>query len=120
MKKKPARTDFRQAGFLLLALVFVILVLGVAGYAFINVVSTHRLSAPGSASTMKALYIKEAAFEIGHQYVAEYWTTGTTVPLGQDVLVFSNEPLGDGSFSLWVTMTDIRVADFRVSATVAE
>ncbi len=120
MRRKPKRSLNREAVVLLLALVFIILILGIAAYTFVSVVSTHRLAAPATVNTMKALYIKEAAFEIGHKYVAEYWATGTTVPLGQDIAVFSNEPLGDGHFSLWVTMTDIRVADFRVSATVEE
>ena len=119
---KITRKDYsrREGGFLLLALIFIILVLGVIAYVFVNIISTHRFAAPEGIAAMKALYIKEAGLEIGHQYVADYWATKTTVPLGENINIFSDEPLGEGYFSVWVTMTDIRVADFEVSATVSD
>ncbi len=110
----------RETGIALLALIFIILALGLVAYTFVNILSSHRIAGPGTASTMKAFYLKEGALEIGQQYVADYWATGTTVPLGENVAIFPDEPLGDGHFSLWVTMTDIRVADFEISATVPE
>ncbi len=119
MKVAPGKQARREEGFLLLALIFIILVLGVIAYVFVNIISTHRLAAPEGIAAMKALYIKEAGLEIGHQYVADYWATGTTTPLGENINLFSDEPLGEGYFSVWVTMTDIRVADFEVSATVS-
>lgn len=119
MTRMPDTTSSRETGLALLALVFIMLVLGVVGYTFISIVSSHRISIAGSGNTTKTFYIKEGALEIGQEYVADYWAT-QTVPLGEDILLFGNEPLGDGSFSLWITMTDIMVADFEVSATVAE
>lgn len=119
MKRMPNTASRRETGLALLALVFIMLILGMVGYTFISIISSHRISISDTGRSIKTFYIREGALEIGQQFVADYWATHT-VPLGPDILVFSNEPLGDGTFSLWVTMTDIMEADFEVSAIVAE
>ncbi len=107
----------RERGIALLALIFIILALGLVAYTFVNILSSHRIAGPGTASTMKAFYLKEGALEIGQRYVAECWAAGTAPALGE---VFPERPAGDGVISLWVTGADLLSVDLEAEATVPE
>lgn len=124
MNRTATRKTSREEGFLLLALIIVILILGVLAYAFVNIISTHQVASPAGLGSMKALYIKEGALEIGQMFVADYWAWAEAnqigEPLGENVNIFTDEPLGDGYFSLWVTETEIGRADLLVDATASD
>ncbi len=107
-----------EKGLALLALIILMLILGVVAYTFVNMIATTQSSAVFTNRSLEAFYITEGALDIGKKYVAVYWATGTTVPLGMDFCIFTDEPLGKGTFSVWVNMSDITYATFTASGNV--
>lgn len=63
----------RELGLALISLVFLMLVLGVIAYAFIGILSTHRLSSIELTNSLKAFYISEGALEIGKKQLADQY-----------------------------------------------
>ncbi len=119
MKKDNHIIRHQEAGIALIALLAIMLILGVVTYAFVSIISTHRYSSIAAYSSLKTRYITEGALQIGKKYVRDRWSTGTTVPLGANFTILTDEPLGDGTFSVWVSETDIGFATFTAYATVS-
>ncbi|MDP8234832.1 MAG: hypothetical protein P9M08_00460 [Candidatus Erginobacter occultus] len=90
----------QENGFSLIALVIIILILGVVAYTFVGIISTHRLSSIELYNSMKAFYLTEAALEVGKQYLSD--EVGGPPAWAPHTVLYSNEPLGDGSYSLTV------------------
>ncbi|MEA1928192.1 MAG: hypothetical protein U9N73_08280 [Candidatus Auribacterota bacterium] len=118
MKKLKHIINRPESGLALISLIIVMLILGVVAYTFVTIISTHRTGFPVTESSLKAFYITEGALEIGKKYVADRWATETTVALGPDFCIFTNESLGDGTFSLWVTESDVGFVTFTATADV--
>lgn len=118
----------RERGSLLLALIFIILILGVVAYAFVNIISSHRLAISDAGRSIKTLYIREAALEIGQEYVATYYWTAYwsehTEPIVPWQPICVNQALGDGQFSVSFAMTNLfdpsPEVDFLYEARVVE
>ena len=107
-----------QTGLVLISLIIIMLILGVVAYTFVRIISTHRTGLQATESSLKAFYITEGALEIGKIFMANRWGTGTDVPLGTNINIFSNEPLGDGTFSLWITEANVGFVTFTATASV--
>lgn len=128
MKTASDRTFSRERGSLLLALIFIILILGVVAYAFVNIISSHRMAISDAGRSIKTLYIREAALEIGQEYVATYyWTTywaDHTNPIAPWQTICVNQTLGEGEFSVSFAMTNLfdpnPVVNFLYEALVEE
>lgn len=128
MKNRYVKAAPRETGFLLLALVFIILILGMVAYAFVNIVSSHRIAIADPGRSSRTLYIKEGALEIGQEYVATYyWVpywTDHTEPIPPYQPICTDEPLGDGQFSVSFAMTSLfapnPTVDFSYEASVFE
>ncbi len=128
MKTASDRQFKREAGFLLLALIFIILILGVVAYAFVNITSSHRMAISDAGRSIKTLYIREAALEIGQEYVATYYWTAYwadhTDPIQPWQPICINQALGDGQFSVSFAMTNLfepsPAVDFLYEARVDE
>jgi len=118
MKKFKQITNYQESGLALISLVFVMLILGVIAYTFVTIISTHRYGFTVTESSLKTFYITEGALEIGKKYVVDRWATETTVALGANFTIFTNESLGDGTFSLWVTESDVGFVTFTANANV--
>lgn len=88
------------------------LVLGLVAYTFVSIVSTHRHAAAVPHSSLKAFYISEGALEIGKKFVADRWATETDVILGTSFAIYTDQTLGEGTFAVWVTETDLGFATF--------
>ncbi|MFH1039074.1 MAG: hypothetical protein V1789_10460 [PVC group bacterium] len=119
MKKVLRHIIGEERGLALLSLIIIMLILGVVAYTFVNMITTTQSSAVFANKSLGAFYITEGALQIGKKYVAEYWATETTVPLGMDFCIFSDEPLGNGTFSVWVNMSEITYATFTASGSVS-
>lgn len=89
----------QESGFSLIALIAIMLILGVVAYAFVGIISTHRLSSIELYNSMKAFYLAEAGLELGKKYLTELGEKPAWAP---HTLLYSNEPLGEGTFSLEV------------------
>jgi len=109
----------RENGLALISLVIIMLILGVVAYTFVNIISTHKYGFGVSESSLKAFYITEGALEIGKKYVADRWATETTAVMGANFTIFTNETLGDGTFSLWVTQSEVNFVTFTANANVS-
>ena len=111
-----------EAGLALISLVFVMLILGVVAYTFVSIISTHRYGFGVTESSIKAFYIKEGAFQLGQKYIKDLGDPDTYDPL-VDERIFTDEPMGDGTFSVWVSQTDdpsgIRWTTFSTTANVS-
>ncbi len=90
----------QERGFSLIALVIIILILGVVAYSFVGIISTHRLSTIEIYNSTKAFYLSEAALEVGKKYLSDQ--VGGPPDWAPHTVLYSNEPLGDGSYSLTV------------------
>lgn len=118
MRKLKKTTNYSESGLALVSLIIVMLILGVVGYTFLTIISTHRYGFTVTESSLKAFYITEGGLEIGKKYIVDRWATETTVALGADFTIFTNEPMGDGTFSLWVTESDVGFVTFTATANV--
>ena len=119
MKNIKQRINYQESGLALVSLIIVMLILGVVAYTFVSIVSTHRTGFPVTESSLKAFYITEGALEIGKKYVADRWGTETDVAMGANFTIFTNETLGDGTFSLWVTQSEVNFVTFTANANVS-
>ena len=113
-----------EAGLALISLIIVMLILGVVAYAFVTIISTHRFGFTVTESSLKSLYIEEGAFQLAKKYIKD---RGDPVdyPVVDDyadgVPTFSNEPMGDGTFTVWIRQTDIvafRYSNIKTTANV--
>ena len=95
-----------EAGLALISLIIVMLILGVVAYTFVTIISTHLYGFGVTESSIKAFYIKEGAFQLGQKYIKDLGDPDTYYPL-VDYRIFNDEPMGDGTFSVWVTQTDV-------------
>ena len=120
MKMNKQTIRHSEAGLALISLIIVMLILGVVAYTFVSIISTHRYGFGVTESSVKAFYIKEGAFQLGQKYIKdlgdpdEYYTL-----VNYDIFVY--EPMGDGTFSVWVSQTDVggrRYSDFNATANV--
>ena len=111
MKKRLTReaTNQGEPGLALIALLVIVLVLGVIVYAFSSMIASHQMAAESGYNAMKAFYIKEGALELGMKFVVDRWAAAESYDsyeqLGADYLIFDNEPMGEGTFSIWATET---------------
>ena len=120
MKTKEMTIRHRESGLALIALIIVMLILGVVGYTFVSIISTHRYGLGVTESSMKGFYIKEGGFQLGQKYVKDLGDPANYDPLASFAL-FTGESMGDGTFSVWVSQTDvdgIRWSDFTATANV--
>ena len=95
-----------EAGLALISLVFVMLILGVVGYTFVSIISTHRYGFTVTESSMKAFYIKAGAEQLGKKYIKDLADPMDYAAL-ENFPLFIDEPMGDGIFSVWIDQTDI-------------
>lgn len=111
LKMKAARKRRNENGLALIGLMVIILVLGVIVYAFSTMVASHQMSAESGYNAMKAFYIKEGALELGMKFVVDRWAEAedcaSYTPLGENYAIFSEEEMGEGTFSVWVTETAV-------------
>ena len=102
----------------LLALIAIMLILGMIGYAFVGIVSTHRTSIAAQDKSVKALYLAESGLQIANQWLWNHqtevksWTSPTSVEIHTD------EPLGDGTFSATVIYEGDTFYSFTASGDV--
>jgi len=93
---------------------------GVVGYTFVTIISTHRYGFGVTESSIKAFYIKEGAFQLGQKYIKDLGDPDEYYAL-VDEPIFIDEPMGDGTFSVWVTQTDVggrRYSEITATANV--
>lgn len=119
MKEKSYNRFDAEKGLALLALIVLMLILGLVAYTFVSIVSTHRYGSQIPNTSLQAFYITEGALEIGKKFVKDRWGTGTDVPLGADFTIFTDEPMGDGTFSVWASESDLGFATFTAAGNVA-
>ena len=106
-----------ETGLALIALVAIIVILGVISYAFVNIVSRHRLASTEPYKALKAFYITEGALEIGKKYVSDQG--GTAPPWAPDTVLFNHQTMGDGTFTLAIHWpTGSTFVNFTASAEV--
>jgi hypothetical protein len=126
MKRNKHAIRGPETGLALVSLIIVMLILGVVGYTFVTIVSTHRYGLEVTESSLKAFYIKEGAFRLGQKYIKDLGDPvdpdrePEILPL-LDEFIFIDEPMGDGTFSVWITQTDIvafRYSDITATANV--
>jgi hypothetical protein len=120
MNNKKQINRSPEAGLALISLVFVMLVLGVVAYTFVSIISTHRYGFGVTESSIKAFYIKEGAFELGQKYIKDLGDPDEYYVL-VNYAIFIDEPMGDGTFSVWVTQTDVerrRYSEITATANV--
>ena len=120
MKTKEMTIRHRESGLALISLIIVMLILGVVAYTFVSIISTHRYGFGVTESSVKAFYIKEGAFQLGQKYIKDLGDPDEYYAL-VDYAVFVDEPMGDGTFSVWVSQTDVggrRYSDFNATANV--
>ena len=106
MKKPKPTIRYQESGLALISLIIVMLILGVVGYTFVSIISTHRFGFKTAESSMKAFYIKEGAFQLGKKYINDLGDP-IDYPVLENYPLFTDEPMGDGTFSIWITQTDI-------------
>ncbi len=117
---KPRDTNpTRQAGIALLALLAIVLVLGVVTYAFVGIVSTHRLGVAHPRRSVKAFYLAESGLQVANQWLYDNkdtvsWHSPTSFE------IFTGEPLGDGTFSATVIYEGGRFFSFTASGSVGD
>ena len=121
MKKNKPTTRYPEAGLALISLVIVMLILGVVAYTFVTIISTHRYGFVVTESSLKAFYIKEGAFQIGHKYINDLGDPADYSPR-VNFAILTDASMGDGTFSIWVSQTDVggrRYSNFTATANVA-
>jgi hypothetical protein len=91
----------REHGLALISLVIIMLILGVIAYAFVGIISVHRFSSIQLTNSIKSFYISEGALEMGKKFLSDQ--AGGPPSWAPHTILYSNEPLGDGYFSLEVT-----------------
>jgi hypothetical protein len=120
MKTKKMTIRHRESGLALISLIIVMLILGVVAYTFVSIISTHRYGFGVTESSVKAFYIKEGAFQLGQKYIKDLGDPDEYYAL-VDFAIFIDEPMGDGTLSVWVSQTDVggrRYSDFNATANV--
>jgi len=120
MKTTKMTIRHRESGLALISLIIVMLILGVVGYTFVSIISTHRYGFGVTESSMKAFYIKEGAFQLGQKYIKDLGDPDEYYVL-VDYAIFVDAPMEDGTFSVWVSQTDVggrRYSDFNATANV--
>jgi len=122
MKTKEMTIQHRESGLALISLIIVMLILGVVAYTFVSIISTHRYGFGVTESSVKAFYIKEGAFQLGQKYCSDRNPVADYDPQ-VNFRLFTDEPMGDGTFSVWVSQTDdpsgIRWTTFSTTANVS-
>jgi|GEM_PF-799308 len=120
METRKSTIQYRESGLALISLIIVMLILGVVAYTFVSIISTHRFGFGVTESSLKAFYIKEGAFQLGQKYVKDLGDPEDYDPL-VNFAIFTDEAMGDGTFSVWLTQTDVggrRYSDFNATANV--
>ncbi len=92
----------RQQGLALISLVIIMLVLGVIAYAFVGIISSHHFSTVEIYNSTRAFYISEGALQLGKKVISDEVASGNISSWGSHTVLFTDEPLGEGTFSLSV------------------
>ncbi len=103
LKEKKKDRSRNEKGVALLALVFVIMVLAMASYAFVGIVSEEKLSISEPRESIQALYIAEASAQIGKMFAREMLQQGIDPSDGGEegyYYRYEDEPLCGGTFDL--------------------
>jgi len=106
MKKFNRQSFDAEKGLALLALIVIMLILGLVAYTFVNIVSTHQYASQVPHTSLQAFYLTEGALEIGKKYVDQIWDS-QSYPTWYNQTLYYEVPLGDGTFSVWVTGTSM-------------
>ena len=119
MKKDKKSFDRPEAGMALLALLAIMLILGMIAYSFVGIVSTHRTGIAAQDRSVKSLYLAESGLQIGNQWLYDNPTLVSAWPEYTSVEIYTDEPLGAGTFSMTVIHAGSTFYAFTASGNVS-